>query len=47
MKSSTPADHVEQLHLGLAVAARLVQLMDGRIGYADNPSDGVLLAESR
>jgi hypothetical protein len=40
MKSSTPADHVEQLRLGLAVTARLVQLMDGRIGYADNPSGG-------
>jgi CheY-like chemotaxis protein/HPt (histidine-containing phosphotransfer) domain-containing protein len=31
---------IEGTGLGLAVAARLVQLMGGRIGYADNPGGG-------
>jgi PAS domain S-box-containing protein len=31
---------IEGSGLGLAIAAQLVQLMDGRIGYADNPGGG-------
>ena len=31
---------IEGTGLGLAIAARLVRLMGGRIGYADNPGGG-------
>jgi signal transduction histidine kinase/DNA-binding response OmpR family regulator/HPt (histidine-containing phosphotransfer) domain-containing protein len=34
---------IEGAGLGLAITARLVQLMGGRIGYADNPGGGSVL----